>query len=43
VKVYERSVDDTVAIFARSLARLPEARIAGRLVIITPDDIRIRE
>ncbi len=42
VKVYRRTLDETLRIFREEFERLDEDRIRGNLVIITPEGARIR-
>ena len=42
VKIYRLPVDDTTELFSRYFGKLAEKKIAGKLVIISRDGIRIR-
>jgi predicted nuclease of predicted toxin-antitoxin system len=42
VKIYKRPVDETLEMFKKFYGRLREEDIRKNLVIITPDDVRIR-
>lgn len=42
VKIYRLSVNETTKVFSRYFKELDEEKIAGKLVIITQDGIRVR-
>jgi len=42
VKIYKRTVDDTLEIFKEYFHKLKEEDVAGNLVIINPDGLRIK-
>ena len=42
VKIYRRTVDETASLFRRHFEALGEDRIKGKLVIITPREVRVR-
>lgn len=42
VKIYKRTVDDTLSIFKNFFASIKEKDILGNLVIITAEGVRIR-
>jgi len=43
VKIYKRTVDETVSIFKKFYKSIQEKDIKGNLVIITPEGVRIRK
>ncbi len=42
VKIYKRTVDETLSVFKKYYKSIKEKDILGNLVIITPEGIRIR-
>jgi len=42
VKIYKRTIEETLSIFKKVYETIQEKDMAGNLVIITPDGVRIR-
>lgn len=43
VKIYKRTLDETLSIFKKFFKPIPEQEIIKNLVIITPEGVRIRK